>query len=104
MSLVFRRIGLAAVTMLAACGTATPPATPATPEPDPRVGLRAGLTNAGEAVSNLRILAKVPPPPGFAGITNSDLAFTSNYAIQGNYNGLLIWDMTIPAAPSLVTA
>src|SRR6185503_17751259 len=90
MPLVFRRLGLAAVTVLAACGTATPPATPPTPQKDPRVGLKAGLMNAGEAVSNLRILAKAVSPPGFAGITNSDLAFMGNYAIQGNYNGLVL--------------
>jgi hypothetical protein len=104
MPFVLRRLGFAAVVVLAACGTATPPATPPTPEKDPRVGLKAGLNNAGEAVSNLRILAKAPSPPGFAGVTNSDLAFTDRYAIQGNYNGLVIWDMTNPAAPTVVTA
>jgi hypothetical protein len=41
---------------------------------------------------------------GFLGVTNSDLAFTGKYAIQGNYNGPVIWDMTNPAAPTLVTA
>jgi hypothetical protein len=66
MSFVLRRLGFAAVAMLAACGPATPPATPPAPEKDPRVGLKAGLMNAGEAVSNLKILAKAVSPPGFS--------------------------------------
>jgi len=103
MSSVLRRCGFAAVAVLAACGTPKPATQPA-PNPDPRVGLKAGLTNAGEAVSNLKILAKAVSPPGFAGITNSDLAFIGNYAIQGNYNGPVIWDMTNPASPVMVTA
>lgn len=72
--------------------------------PDPRVGLKAGLMDAGEAVSNLKVVAKAVSPPGFLGITNSDLAFTGNYAIQGNYNGPVIWDLSNPASPKLVTA
>jgi hypothetical protein len=103
MSSVLRRCGFAAVAVVAACG-APKPATQPAPNPDPRVGLKAGLTNAGEAVSNLKILAKAVSPPGFAGITNSDLAFIGNYAIQGNYNGPVIWDMTNPASPVMVTA
>ena len=103
MSSVLRRCGFAAVAVVAACGTPKPATQPA-PNPDPRVGLKAGLTNAGEAVSNLKILAKAVSPPGFAGITNSDLAFIGNYAIQGNYNGPVIWDMTNPASPVMVTA
>jgi hypothetical protein len=69
------------------------------PMPDPRVGLRAGLTNAEEAVWNLRVLSKTPPPPEFIGVTNSDLAFSGNYAIQGNYNGFQVWDISNPSAP-----
>ena len=60
--------------------------------------------DAGEAVSNLRVVAKAVSPPGFLGITNSDLAFTGNYVIQGNYNGPVIWDISNPARPQLVTA
>ena len=85
------------------CGRATPPQTDA-PRPDPRVGLKAGRMDAGEAVSNLKVVAKAESPSGFLGITNSDLAFTGNYAIQGNYNGPVIWDISNPAAPVLVTA
>jgi hypothetical protein len=74
------------------------------PSPDPRIGLRAGLHDAQEAVWNLRVVSKTPPPPRFAESTNSDLAFTGNYAIQGNYNGFVVWDIANPAAPSLATA
>jgi len=74
------------------------------PSPDPRVGLRAGLYNAAEAVWNLRVLSKTPPPSTFAGITNSDLAFLGNYAIQGNYNGYQVWDISNPRAPVVKTA
>src|SRR5256714_13873620 len=71
------------------------------PNPDPRVGLRAGLMNAAEAAWNLRVVSKTPPPEQFAGITNSDLAFTGQYAIQGNYNGFQVWDISNPAKPTL---
>ena len=72
------------------------------PDPDPRVGLGAGLMNAEEAIWNLRKVSSTPPPPSFIGETNSDLAFLGNYAIQGNYNGVQVWDISNPAAPSLV--
>ena len=74
----------------------------AAPNPDPRIGLSAGLMNAGEAIWNLHLLSKTPPPQEFIGVTNSDLAFTGNYAIQGNYSGFLVWDISNPAQPSLV--
>jgi hypothetical protein len=103
---------------LAACGSSTsssnagspPPMTsgafvwPAAPSPDPRVGLRAGMMDAAEAVWNLRVLSKTPPSEKFRGITNSDLAFLGNYAIQGSYNGWQIWDISNPSQPSLKTA
>src|SRR5690606_32438886 len=47
-------------------------------------------------------LATVPSPEAFEGSTNSDLAFTGNYAIQGNYNGFQVWDISTPSAPRLV--
>ena len=72
--------------------------------PDPRVGLRAGIMNAAEAVSNLRVLSRTPPPDKFLGSTNSDLAFTGKYAIQGNYNGFQVWDISNPSQPTLKTA
>ncbi|HEX6069404.1 MAG TPA: hypothetical protein VFZ18_06255 [Longimicrobiaceae bacterium] len=85
----------------AATGTRGPVASGA-PTPDPRVGLGAGLMNAEEAIWNLRKLSSTPPPREFLGVTNSDLAFLGNYAIQGNYNGFQVWDISSPAQPSLV--
>ena len=93
----------------AACAAAPKPK--AAPAPaargavtDARSNLKAGLMNAGEATSGMNVIAKAVSPPGFLGITHSDLAFTGNYAIQGNYNGPVIWDMSNPAKPVLVTA
>ena len=71
------------------------------PSEDPRVGLSDGLFDAEEAIWNLDMLSTAPPPPDFVGSTNSDLAFYDNYAIQGNYNGFIIWDISDPANPTL---
>jgi hypothetical protein len=73
------------------------------PSPDPRVGLRAGLHDAGEAVWNLRVVSETPTPVQFDGVTNSDVAFTGKYAIQGNYNGFQVWDIEDPSRPRLTT-
>lgn len=79
---------------------------------DPRVGLKAGFDDAGEAIENLRMLAHQPPPASFfdaatAGkneFVNADIAFSGNYIFLGNYYGLQVWDMSNPKAPSLRTS
>ena len=114
---------LALIALLAACssssytaGSSPAPApdmslTP--PNPDPRVGLAPGrmdstrrtmLARAGEAIWNLRLLSNSPPAEPFRGVTNSDLAFRANYAIQGNYNGYMVWDIANPSRPRLVSS
>jgi len=70
-------------------------------KPDPRVGLRAGLTDAGEALWNLKLMSNTPSSEKFHGVTNSDLAFSGPYVMQGNYNGFQIWDISNPASPTL---
>ena len=91
----------------ATAGTATPTlaraAVETAPSPDPRVGLRAGLFDAEEAIWNLRLVSTTPPPADFVGVTNSDLAFTGDYAIQGNYNGIQVWNIEDAREPTLVT-
>ncbi len=71
------------------------------PSPDPRVGLSAGRWDAGQAAWNLRLVSTTPPSPKFLGVTNSDLAFTGKYVVQGNYNGFQVFDITDPAKPAL---
>lgn len=72
------------------------------PTPDPRIGLDAGVFDAEEAIWNLKLLSTTPPAPDFVGSTSSDLAFKDNYAIQGNYNGFMVWDISNPEEPELV--
>ncbi len=105
---------LATLAFAAACASSSPSASSAgasvglrnvdPPSPDPRVGLKAGLRDAGEAAWNIRLVSNTPSPPNFDGVTNSDLAFIGNYAIQGNYNGYQVWDISNPARPTLKTS
>jgi hypothetical protein len=78
--------------------------TAAAPSPDPRVGLKPGLWDAGQAQWNVHLVATVKPSEKFMGATNSDLTFSGPYVIQGSYNGYQIWDITTPAHPTLKTA
>ncbi|HJS43934.1 MAG TPA: hypothetical protein VJ755_10720 [Gemmatimonadales bacterium] len=79
------------------------------PNPDPRVGLRAGWFNAGQAAWNMRLVSNTPPSPDFINrnvpgdfrLVNSDLSFRGNYVIQGNYSGVQVWDISNPKIPRL---
>lgn len=93
---------LAAAVAVTGLALAPTTASAQAPSPDPRVGLKAGLFDAGEAIWNLRMLSTTPPPEKFLGAFNTDLAFKDNYAIQGNYNGFMVWDISNPAKPELV--
>ncbi|HET7564587.1 MAG TPA: hypothetical protein VFJ96_06310, partial [Gemmatimonadaceae bacterium] len=75
---------------------------------DPRVGLKAGLYDAGTAIHGLELVAHRNKPdtlhpnnPGGLTYANSDLAFAGNYVYQGNFSGLQIWDVSNPADPKL---
>jgi hypothetical protein len=96
------RVAIAALLLVGACSSATPNTAPT---PDPRIGLKAGKTDAAQAIGNLKMLSNAPSPSGgFEANMNSDLAFIGNYAVQGNFEGPVIWDMTDPARPQLVAA
>jgi hypothetical protein len=69
---------------------------PDAPNPDPRVGLRAGKFNAAEATWNMRVLSESKPTGKFVDQTNSDLAFSGPYALQGSYAGYQIWNISDP--------
>jgi hypothetical protein len=102
-ALTTRLTATAALMALAACAKSAPNTAP-DPAKDPRVGLKAGLFDAGKSVLHMKVLAEARSPQGFLGITNSDLAFTGNYVIQGNYNGPVVWDISNPSNPQLVVA
>jgi hypothetical protein len=95
-------MAVAIVASAAACAGSTA-STGMSPTSDPRVGLRAGKTDAAEALFGARMQANVPSPAGFAESMNSDLAFLGNYAIQGNFAGPQVWDVSDRAHPKLVT-
>jgi hypothetical protein len=113
-------IALAALTLIsAACAsssssmtTISQGVTAARPDPDPRVGLKPGWFDAGEAIWNLAIVSKTPPSdpfvnrstPGDERLKNSDLAFLGNYVFQGNYSGWQVWDISDPRKPMLKKA
>ena len=71
----------------------------AAPSPDPRIGLRAGLMDAGQALWNMRLISATPSPQAFAGGINSDLAFKGSYVIQGSFRGVQFWNIANPAQP-----
>jgi hypothetical protein len=93
-------------------GAPAPDLATTAPRPDRRVGLRAGWMDAATAAWNLRLVSSTPPSadflnpdmPGDRRLTNSDLAFTGPYAIQGNYSGWQVWDISNPRRPRLHVA
>src|SRR5690606_25437244 len=47
-------------------------------------------------------VSSTPPPNDFVGPPNTDLAFKGDHVIQGNFHGILIWDITEPSRPQVV--
>src|SRR6266496_3819501 len=93
-----------AVVSVAACasgGSSAGNNSTVAPSPDPRVGLKPGRYDAGEAQWNMRLVSNNPSPSPFDTSTNSDLAFYKSYVIQGNYDGYQVWDITTPGRPTL---
>ena len=82
------------------------------PRPDPRIGLKAGWFDAGQAAWNMNLVSTTPPSPDFINrnepgdfrYINSDLTFRGNYVIQGNFNGIQVWDISNPKIPKLFKA
>ncbi len=76
---------------------------------DPRVGLKAGVQDAGEALRHMELVAHRPKADGFSNASepgdfafaNSDLAFNRKYVFQGGYHGIQVWDIADPRAPKI---
>src|SRR5215472_6478488 len=92
---------------------------PRAPSDDPRIGLKGGLNDAGEAAFGMQRIATLAKPAGFDavtntpatpaegdrpaqpariqyGTTNSDLAFSGNHLFVGNYFGINFYDIDNP--------
>lgn len=98
------KLSVAAGLSAAAAGAQSSNLAPGAPNPDPRIGLKAGVYDAGQAAWNMKIMSATPPSTKFVGSTNSDLAFTNHYAIQGSYDGYQIWDISNPSSVTLKEA
>jgi hypothetical protein len=95
--------GLALLAGAALVLSASPAAQATTPDEDPRAGLGAGLFDAEVVTDGIDLLSTQPKPVG-VNATNSDLAFSGDYAYSGNYNGVNIYDVSDPASPVLDTS
>ncbi len=80
--------------------------------PDPRVGLKAGATDAGVAVRNMELVSHLPKPEGFGdalgtgglAFANSDMAFKGPNLFLGSFNGFNFYDIEDPRAIRLRTS
>lgn len=76
---------------------------------DPRVGLEAGEGNTAEqALLHMRLVGYVPKAAELDSVrglafVNSDLAFRGDLVYQGNFGGFMIWDVSTPADPRLLS-
>ena len=76
---------------------------------DPRVGLKGGFKDAGEAIRHVTLVSHTPKQDGWFNpqqlgdfdFANSDLAFQKNLVFQGGWHGWQAWDISNPKAPKL---
>ncbi len=99
---LFQAVAVVSITACASSGGANN--STVAPTPDPRVGLKPGRYDAGQAQWNMRLVSNNPSRSPFDTSTNSDLAFYKNYAIQGSYDGYQVWDISNPGHPTLKTS
>src|SRR5947199_2555744 len=97
------RLLIAALAAALPLGAQQTPA-PGAPSPDPRVGLKPGIYDAGQAEWNMRLVSLTKPTEKFSQSINSDMAFFGHYVIQGSFDGFQVWDIADPAHPTLRTS
>lgn len=108
-----RRIGRGLLAGVAALSLAALPS-PAGAHPDDEMDHddrpgEAGSYTARESTDNIHALGHSPHPAQFFGVpaaerqVSSDLAFWGRYAIQGNYDGFRVIDVSAPGKPELLS-
>ena len=65
-------------------------------------GTQLGPDEIGRS-QNVEHLTNLPSSGPLAGATGTDIAFQDNLAFVGNYNGFVVYDVTTPASPRMVT-
>ena len=74
---------------------------------DPRVGLKPGMTDAGQAAMGMELVSHVSKPEAFEDPTgglnfaNSDLAFQGPHLFLGNFHGMNFYNVEDPRRPQL---
>jgi hypothetical protein len=106
---------LCGATLLAASGVAAqdkPAPAPTPASDDPRVGLKAGLNDAGQVARHIELLGHLAKPAEFTDPTgggslnfaNSDIAFKGHTLFLGNFHGLNFYDIEDPKRPKLTVS
>ncbi|MEV1333124.1 hypothetical protein AB0J20_26525 [Micromonospora costi] len=97
-----RVVGVAAAGLLVASVLVAPPSqAQVTPQAAPATNTIPGVD---EIVSspNLKLVTNLPKVAPLDA-TNSDLAFQGKYAFAGNYNGFVVFDISRPSSPRVVS-
>ncbi len=86
------------------------PAPPKVVSSDPRVGLKAGVKDAGQVARHIELIGHLDKPEPFNDPTgslnfaNSDLAFKGHQLFLGNFHGLNFYDIEDPRKPKLTVS
>ena len=86
------------------------PAPPKVVSSDPRVGLKAGVKDAGQVARNIELIGHLDKPEPFTDPTgslnfaNSDLAFKGHQLFLGNFHGLNFYNIEDPRKPKLTVS
>ena len=124
MKAVVRSLFVVLAVSVAGCASGYGPAADTAPEPmadlpaveaehmDPRVGLSAGWSDAGEAMSGMELAAHLNRPEGFEdrenlgsfAFANTDIAFANDLLFMGSYRGFNIYDISNPMQPTIKTS
>ena len=95
---VLRTVGITAIAALATTGWGVASASAG---PDDGVG-KSGTQLAPDEIGrskNVEFLKNIPTAGPLAGATGTDIAFSDNKAFVGNYNGFVIYDISVPNNP-----
>lgn len=106
--MTIRSVAITIVSFAALTGALAAQQAPAAAN-DPRIGLKAGIEDAGTAARGIELIGHLPRPEGFVDpsghgsldYANSDFAFQRNMLFLGNFHGFNFYDVEDPRKPAL---